>query len=159
MTKIFSPDNSETLLPRSPTSNRRPDSFGACARTSLWVLLISLLAYYALFELPFQFPPRHRLSSASYAFGFNNVIAILAFAGLLGIVTLFINSRRGACGPPIRFPVERSILGQRSAMVGLAVVALLYAGLTFAMYLYNSQSAPQLMWETRHFLHRAYLMN
>ena len=44
-------------------------------------------------------------------------------------------------------------------MVALALVALLYAGLTFAMYVYSVRSASWLMWETRHFLHRTWLMD
>ena len=58
------------------------------ARSGL-LLVLALLSYYTLFRLPFLFAPRQRLMSASYAFGFNNSVAILAMAGLLGVVTLF----------------------------------------------------------------------
>ena len=44
-------------------------------------------------------------------------------------------------------------------VVALALVVLLYAGLTFAMYVYSVRSASWLMWETRHFLHRTWLMD
>jgi hypothetical protein len=44
-------------------------------------------------------------------------------------------------------------------MVALALMGLLYAGLTFAMYLYDIRSEPGLMWETRHLLYRTLLMD
>ena len=52
------------------------------------LVVIALLAYYALFRLPLRFPPGQQLMSASYALGFNNGIAIFALAGLLVLVTL-----------------------------------------------------------------------
>ena len=121
---------------------------------------MAALAYYALFQLPFWFPPRLRLWSASYAFGFNNGVAILAMAGLLAAVALlYVVQRHRACEPRIEFPLERTVAGRRSLVVALALVALLYAGLTFAMYVYSVRSASWLMWETRHFLHRTWLMD
>jgi hypothetical protein len=44
-------------------------------------------------------------------------------------------------------------------MVAFVLVALFYTGLTFAMYVYNVRSAPWLMWETRHLIHRTWLMD
>jgi hypothetical protein len=44
-------------------------------------------------------------------------------------------------------------------MAVFAFVALFYTGLTFVMYLYDIRSAPWLMWETRHLLHRTWLMD
>ena len=126
----------------------------------LWAVVVAALAYYALFQLPFWFPPRLRLWSASYAFGFNNGVAILAMAGLLAAVALlYVLRRHRACEPQIEFPLDRTIAGRRSLVVALALVALLYAGLTFAMYVYSVRSASWLMWETRHFLHRTWLMD
>ena len=130
------------------------------AWNGLWVMLLAALAYFALFELPFWFPPRLRLWSASYAFGFNNGVAILAMAGLLAAVALlYVVQPHRARDPRIEFPLDRTIAGRRSLMVALALVALLYAGLTFAMYVYSVRSASWLMWETRHFLHRTWLMD
>src|SRR5438094_4247091 len=125
------------------------------AWNGLWVFLLGLLVYYALFRLPFLFPPRQRLVSASYAFGFNNSVAILALAGLLGAITLLYLLRRGEPAvPPIAFPRDRILCGRRMLMAVFALVVLFYAGLTSVMYLYDIQSAPRLMWETRHLLHR-----
>jgi hypothetical protein len=121
---------------------------------------LAALTYYAMFHLPFWFPPRLRLWSASYTFGFNNAVAILAMGGLLGAVAVLrVTQRHRACEPPIEFPLERTVPGRRSLVVALALVALLYAGLTFAMYVYSVRSASPLMWETRHFLHRTWLMD
>jgi hypothetical protein len=44
-------------------------------------------------------------------------------------------------------------------MVAFALAAVFYVALTFMMYLYNIHSAPWLMWETRHLLHRTWLMD
>jgi len=49
-------------------------------RTGLSLLILTLLVYYALFRFPFWFPPRQRLWSLSYIFGFNNGIAIVGIA-------------------------------------------------------------------------------
>ena len=127
----------------------------------LSVAFVAALAYYALFQLPFWFPPRLRLWSASYAFGFNNGVAILAMAGLLAAVAalLYVQQRHRACEPPVEFLLDRTVCRSPLASGGLALVALLYAGLTFAMYVYSVRSASWLMWETRHFLHRTWLMD
>jgi hypothetical protein len=135
-------------------------TFAQGALKGLWVSILAALAYFALFELPFWFPPRLRLWSASYAFGFNNGVATLAMAGLLAAVALlYVVQPHRARDPRIEFPLDRTIAGRRSLMVALALVALLYAGLTFAMYVYSVRSASWLMWETRHFLHRTWLMD
>jgi hypothetical protein len=130
-------------------------------RNGLGVTVIAATAYFALFRLPFWFPPRQRLWSASYAFGFNNSVAILAMAGLLGGVTLFylLRRRREPTELPIVFMPEIPFRGHHSAVLAFAIVALCYAGLTFWMYVYNVHSAPWLMWETRHLLHRTWLMD
>src|SRR5437773_3324313 len=108
------------------------------ARDGLWGSLLALLIYYTLFRLPFWFPPRQRLMSASYAFGFNNGVAILATAVLLGAVTLlYLMWRREAAELPIVFPADRAPCSGRMLPVAFALVALFYAGLTLVMYLYN----------------------
>lgn len=136
------------------------ENFVIGARNALWAVLLVILVYYTMFRLPFRFPPRLRLWSASYAFGFNNGIAILALAGLLGAVVLFYFLRpRKGCESRIDFPSARMVTGQHSTSVMLALLGLLYVGLTFAMYSYSVYSAPWLMWETRHFLYRTWLMD
>ncbi len=70
----------------------------AGARTGLSLLILTLLVYYALFRFPFWFPPRQRLWSLSYIFGFNNGVAILAMTVLLGVVTLLYLLRRRVHG-------------------------------------------------------------
>ena len=135
-------------------------TFAGGALKGLWVAVLAALAYFALFELPFWFPPQLRLWSASYAFGFNNGVAILAMAGLLGAVALlYVVQPQWASDPRIEFPLDRTIVGRRSLMVALPLVALLYAGLTVAMYVYSVRSSSWLLWETRHFLHRTWLMD
>ena len=136
------------------------NAFAKATRTGLSLLILILLIYYGVFRVPFRFPPRQRLVSASYAFGFNNSVAILAMAGLLGAVTLvYLLWRAERTEPPIAFPRDRTFRGRRILMGVFALVALFYIGLTFLMYMYNVRSAPRLMWETRHLLHRTWLMD
>jgi hypothetical protein len=130
------------------------------ARNGLCVSLFALLAYYTLFRLPFRFPPRQRLWSASYAFGFNNGVAIVGMAVLLGAITLlYLMWRREATGFPIVFSANRAPRSGRMLLMAFALVTLFYAGFTLLMYLYSVHSAPWLMWETRHLLHRTWLMD
>jgi hypothetical protein len=148
------------VKPTSSVSHVPRQAFAGGALNGLWAVVVAVLAYYSLFRLPFWFPPRLRLWSASYAFGFNNGVAILAMAGLLAAVALlYVVQRHRACEPRIDLPFERTVPGRRSLAVALALVALLYAGLTFAMYVYSVHSASWLMWETRHFLLRTRLMD
>src|SRR5438128_2536615 len=108
------------------------------ARNALSVIVFALVAYYALFRLPFRFPPRVRLMSASYAFGFNNWVAIVAMAGLLGAVTLlYLFRRREANDLPIEFPREHAVDSTRPARIAFVIAALCYAALTFLIYIYN----------------------
>src|SRR5262249_3091773 len=147
------------VKPTSPVSHAR-QTFGGGVWNAVFVVGVAALTYYALFQLPFWFPPRLRLWSASYAFGFNNGVAILAMAGLLtAVALLYVVQRHRACEPQIEFPLDRTIAGRRSLAVALVLAAVLYGGLTFAMYVYNGRSASWLTWETRHFLHRTWLMD
>jgi hypothetical protein len=146
--------------PAAPVSHFFSNTLVRNARNGLWAVVLAALAYYTLFRLPFRLPPSQQLVSPSYAFGFNNSVAIVAFAGLLGAVSLlYLLPRRRATELPIVFPRERAIGIQKSTIIAFALVALFYAGLTYGMYIYNGYSAPWLMWETRHFLHRTLLMD
>jgi hypothetical protein len=148
------------VKPTSPVSHAARQTFGGGVWNAVFVVGVAALTYYALFQLPFWFPPRLRLWSASYAFGFNNGVAILAMAGLLtAVALLYVVQRHRACEPQIEFPLDRTIAGRRSLAVALVLAAVLYGGLTFAMYVYNGRSASWLTWETRHFLHRTWLMD
>ena len=86
---------------------------------AIWKAIIATifagLACYSLFRLPFQFPPKQRLWSASYAFGFNNAVAIAALGLLLCFATLvYIAWKRGSLRPAIEFPVKPGSSGRRS---------------------------------------------
>lgn len=130
------------------------------ARNGLWISCVAVVAYFVLFWLPFQFPPGQRLWSASYAFGFNNGVAMLGLGGLLGAVALLLLFRRAPTFElPLTFLAARPAAGSRSAQIAFTLVCLGYAGLTYALYRYNLHSAPSLMWETRHFVYRTWLMD
>jgi hypothetical protein len=93
--------------------------------------ILSLLAYYALFRLPFRFPPGERLMSASYAFGFNNAVAIIALAGLLVLVTL-VYLLRGTFTANAAITVsDRNGNGWTPTKIAFAIACTAYAGLTF----------------------------
>ena len=122
---------------------------------------VAVAIYYVAFRLPYRWPPPEpRLVSASYAFGFNNLVAILAVAGLLGALGVLLATRVEQAGEPrlfLRLDVEHA--NRHSAAPALAAAALLYAVLTVAMYVYTARSEPSLTWETRHFVHRLLLMD
>ena len=124
------------------------------------LVVLALLAYYALFRLPLRFPPGQRLMSASYALGFNNGVAIVALAGLLVLVTLLhLLRRRFSADLAIKVSDVRNGKAWTATRVVFAIACIGYAGLTFALYRYYLQSAPSLIWEPRHFLHRTWLMD
>jgi hypothetical protein len=94
------------------------------------LVLFTLLTYYAVFRLPFRWPPKLRLWSASYAFGFNNTVAILGLVALLGIVALFYAVRHKRHIPILDFPSDQKPADRRPLRIAFAAMALLYAALT-----------------------------
>jgi hypothetical protein len=136
-------------------------------RTQLWCKMVAnplvlgyacfaLMAYYAIFYLPYHFPPTQRLISDSYVFGFNNSVAIISIVTLLATATLmrFLHQRRqqhqansslpycDGAGDTSRIPPSRYWL--------LALVYLLF---TVAIY-WRAQTAQfySVDWESSHFL-------
>jgi hypothetical protein len=134
-------------------------SWAGAAKKAFPTVILGLLVYFAVFRLPFRFPPQVRLMSASYTFGFNNSVAILALVALLGLATLLQLLRRQANEPLITFASPDAAGARRAIRIAFVVLALFYAALTWALYLYDKQSEPSLMWETRHLLHRAWVMD
>jgi hypothetical protein len=125
-----------------------------------WTWLLSaafaVVTFFALFRLPFYFPPTEPLVSPSYVFGFNNSVAILALTALLGLVTLYCLARDTAlCQPLVHFRNKLSTDTQLLPTWLFLVMAALYAALTLLLYWYTIRSASVgLTWESRHFLHR-----
>ena len=136
----------------------RRDRLLKAAQKGGGLVILVLLAYYALFRLPFRFPPREQMWSASYAFGFNNGVAIIALAGLLVLVTL-LYLQWGRFTAKVETVSDENADGWKAIKVAFAAACIVYAGLTFALYRYYLQSAPRLIWEPRHFLHRTWLMD
>lgn len=120
-------------------------------------VLFAAACYYALFVLPYRFPPRELLWSASYAFGYNNRLAIVGFAGILGLAALWLRWR-GAAGLRHDASPEPGAPGRGLVRLTLALVVLAYAAATLAMYVFYERSHPWLMWEVRHLMHRSQLM-
>jgi hypothetical protein len=116
------------------------------------------IIYLAVFRLPFLFPPSRRIVSPSYAFGFNNAVAILSMVALLAVATVYCLLRgRDVCRPLIQF--DDDIGTQRPSSWLFFAMAAIYAGLTLTCYGYAQRAASaRLTWESRHFLHRIKLM-
>ena len=119
-----------------------------------------MIVYYALFRLPYWFPPQQRLVSPSYAFGFSNSVAILALAGLLGILMILFVVRPDylafAAGPFVS-EFEKARRGLLQTVFG--IVCIVYGVLTLVMFWYDVRAEPSLMWETRHLIHRMWVMD
>src|SRR2546422_359949 len=60
---------------------------------ALFVVFLPV-ANYTIFRLPFRFPPKTRLVSASYIFGFNNAVSVACIVLLLGAAALVCLWRR-----------------------------------------------------------------
>lgn len=147
-------------------------SDGDGVRTTRWRgVAFAIATYLAVFRLPFFFPPRELLVSPSYAFGFNNSVAVLAMAALLLVATLDRLARRdpAARDPALGFPDGDAAAPRpgpafyaaapRPGPALFAAMACVYAGLTAVMYAYARGAAtPWITWEARHFLHRIKLI-
>jgi hypothetical protein len=96
--------------------------------------------------------------SPSYAFGFNNAIAILSMVAVLAAATVYCLLRGPeACRPRIR--LHDDVATQRLPAWLFLAMAAIYAGLTRIMYGYAQRATTgMLTWESRHFLHRVKLM-
>jgi len=64
---------------------------GRISASSLWLpaCAFGVLCWCVLFEFPWIFPPRVPVASPSFNYGYNNSVAILGFAALLGVVLLW----------------------------------------------------------------------
>lgn len=118
------------------------------------MIFFAALVWYAVFQLPFHFPPKERLWSASYAFGFNNSVAILALFVLL-MIACFYFARRSHWSVAI----FDGMPNRRPLWLTFAILIVLYGCATAAMYRYQVTSAPWLMWEVRHLNYRTLLMD
>ena len=134
-------------------------SWAGLAKKAFASVILGLLVYLAVFRLPFLFPPQVRLMSASYTFGFNNSVAIFALVALLGLATLLQVLRQQTNEPLITFAPPGAAGTRRSLRVAFVGLVLLYTLITWALYLYDKQSEPSLMWETRHLLYRTWIMD
>jgi hypothetical protein len=129
-------------------------------RTWALATAFALVAYLAVFWLPFYFPPKQLLVSPSYAFGFNNSVAVLAMAALLGVATLhyLFLSRPRARDPLVSFPEDGASAPRSWAWLFVAMAGV-YTVLTGVMYAYTRGAATaSLTWESRPFLHRIKLV-
>jgi hypothetical protein len=121
-------------------------------------------AYYAIFLLPFRFPPSRKLMSLSYAFGFNNAVCILAIGMLLLVATSMlwlwlIAGRREEVAEQVVSLVTGSGPSSGIPRKLFVTVALAYAGVTVLLYFW-AKAVPRFTidWEAFHFLYRLRLM-
>ena len=144
------------LTPSTP--RRRVDR-----ATVLFAALFIPIAFYAVFRLPFRFPPAGRIVSPSLVFGFNNAVAITSVVVLIGFVTLFRLWRRSrAPGHPV--PVQWFFHGDvpYSSRIRWAVFTLMIAAhalLTAIMWVSaRTSNTWRIDFEASHFLWRLQLM-
>src|SRR5437764_10798641 len=97
-------------------------------------VLFAQATFCALFVVPYQFPPRQRLWSASFAFGYNNRVAVLGLAALLVLAALLLWSNR-TTEPQRDFPLELPVADRGAARLTLLAMILVYAAATFTAYL------------------------
>jgi hypothetical protein len=122
--------------------------------------VFAVVTWVAVFRLPFLFPPRQLLVSPSYAYGFNNSVAVLALTAILLVAAFHRFARRDAFAddPALGFPAD----GEPDPRPGpalFAVMAGMYALFTAVMYAYTRAAAtPWITWESRHLLHRLKLI-
>lgn len=123
------------------------------------MLAFGFATYFGVFRLPFYFPPQRQLWSASYAFGFNNGVAIVVVAGLIGVLTLGrIWARGEGDGLPLR-PISGKIANSWGMKWTLLLAIGSYAVATVLLAFYYQHSSPSIMWEPRHFLYRTWLID
>jgi hypothetical protein len=144
---------------RAATASLRVAAFEAVRK---WgpAAAYSIIVYFALLWLPFQFPPRQFLVSPSYVFGFNNSVAALAMATLLGAAAVYCLLLGGSrqCDPHLNFEEGGAKKTPLSRWLFVAV-AVAYAVATVGLYLYSRDAASAMLtWESQHFLHRIKLI-
>src|SRR5690242_14906836 len=120
-------------------------------RPAVFWAVYAAVAFYAIFRVPFRFPPSEPLVSASYSFGFSNQVAILAIMVLIGIAALYRISEPNSVGLLQFSPGGES----RVSLVLVTSAILAYLILTMAIYLWaRSMDWYGIDWETSHFLWR-----
>ncbi len=156
---------SATVLEQDVATNATGEQTRARARVWAGAALLAVALWLAAFEAPLWFPPTELLVSTSYAFGFNNAVAVLGIAGVLGVASLLAWRFGGARGPRASYPGSsanegRDEEGARPLPLGLlGALAGVYALLTWIGYQYTVRSSEAwLTWEVRHFVHRMRLM-
>ena len=51
-------------------------------------VIILVAAAYAIFVLPYRYPPKEAADSASYAMGFNNTVSVIACIAAIALLSL-----------------------------------------------------------------------
>ena len=127
------------------------------------IAIFILLAWYAVFRLPFRFPPSGPLVSPSLVFGFNNALAIAGVLALIGAVTGFRLWRRFRSpdrSAPLQWFSPTEVAPSERIRIGVfALMLAAHAGLTALMWVSTkASSAWRIDFEASHFLWRLQLM-
>lgn len=124
--------------------------------------LAGALAAYLLFVFPYSFPPKVRIVSASYAFGFGNRAGILAFASLVvALAAAYAWVPRLIGAPAVTYkPVERMHALDRDLVFLFAGTCICYVALTAIIFLAIAKSSGyyKVDFEASHYLWRLKLM-
>lgn len=127
------------------------------------IAIFILLAWYAVFRLPFRFPPSGALVSPSLVFGFNNALAIAGVLVLIGAVTGFRLWRRFRSpdrSAPLQWFSPTEVAPSERIRIGVfALMLAAHAGLTALMWVSTKASSTwRIDFEASHFLWRLQLM-
>lgn len=125
-------------------------------RRSPLILIVTISAWFLLFQLPFAFPGHQRIASASYAYGFNNRVAIGALVLLIATLTVY-RLWRSDFQAAIEFSDPGKGQLPRKALITMTCV---YGAFTLSVYLWaQSVEWYGMDWESSHFLWRLKLTN
>jgi hypothetical protein len=127
----------------------------------IFAVVFILAGYYAIFRLPFRFPPTRKMVSPSFVFGVNNSVAIASVVLLIGVATLFLLWRRHRVHAPVSkwFSAKKVPVADRVRWGVFALMALAHSVVVAIMWA-NAQvsSTWRMDFEASHFLWRLHLM-
>src|SRR4051812_46998502 len=122
---------------------------------------VAILTSYLIFLLPYSFPPRTRLVSPSYVFGFNNRMAILSLVAVTLLLSVLEVMSAHSKIRSILAGRRGSLLHRdRSLLWSYVGAALGYLAITLVIYftVAKPDGYYKLDWESSHFLWRTRLM-
>jgi hypothetical protein len=124
-------EKNKTVSAWQETAGKKPDYANMA-----FIIFYSAAVYLLLFKLPWSFPPKKPMVSDSYTFGFNNSVAHLALAALLGVAALYRLIWKHGDGGAARFATIFSEIAEpaidpqaRRIVIGVITVSVIATGI------------------------------